>query len=365
MTAPLTPADCDLRAMTFMPIDIIRLFGSEFHALSTDAEWRAGLTLWLKSWHQVPAASLPNDDIQLARHAELGRDLKTWKKVKAGALRGWVECEDGRLYHPVVADKALDAWERRGEWQEREENKKTRQQRWRDRCKALSERLREAGIAPPRGASLETLESLCARLDVDGDVDAPPSTRASHVDGVEIGKTGTGTGTGTVSTVPDGTGGEPPDDDDDGGDLDPLAELRALPIAKGCWRLAVKVLVEQGRLSDPKARSLVGKLKGMGLADDELWQIAEAAWREQTEAPQPYLVKAAEGVIARRGDFDPMLQPEPWRQQRWMAEFVEGRFAWAPQRGPGPGEVGCRVSPEIQREFGVEPASPQPVRGAA
>src|SRR5215204_6616482 len=105
MSAPLTPAECDLRDFAFMPLDIVRLFGSEFHALANDTEWRAGVTLWLKSFHQVPAGSLPNDDVALARLAEFGRDLRSWKKVKTGAMRGWRLCSDGRLYHPVVAEK--------------------------------------------------------------------------------------------------------------------------------------------------------------------------------------------------------------------------------------------------------------------
>ncbi|MFO6224522.1 DUF1376 domain-containing protein, partial [Pseudomonas aeruginosa] len=107
---PMTPADCDLRDFQFMPLDIARLFGSEFHARASDGEWRAGLTLWLKSYHQVPAGSLPDDDVALARLAEYGRDLKSWRAVKDGALHGWVKCSDGRLYHPVVAEKALEGW---------------------------------------------------------------------------------------------------------------------------------------------------------------------------------------------------------------------------------------------------------------
>lgn len=110
MTDPLVDPATDLRDFAFMPVDIGRLFGSEFHAQSDDAAWRAGMTLWLKSYHQVPASSIPDDDIALARLAELGRDLKTWKKIKAAALRGWVKCSDGRLYHPVVAEKALEGW---------------------------------------------------------------------------------------------------------------------------------------------------------------------------------------------------------------------------------------------------------------
>lgn len=32
------------------------------------------------------------------------------EKVKEHALRGWVDGGDGRLYHHVVAEKALEAW---------------------------------------------------------------------------------------------------------------------------------------------------------------------------------------------------------------------------------------------------------------
>ncbi len=110
MVSPLVPPDIDLRDFSFMPVDIGRLFGSEFHARSDDAAWRAGVTLWLKSYHQVPAASIPDDDVALARLAELGRDVKGWRQIMAAALRGWIKCDDGRLYHPVVAEKALEGW---------------------------------------------------------------------------------------------------------------------------------------------------------------------------------------------------------------------------------------------------------------
>jgi hypothetical protein len=36
--------------------------------------------------------------------------VKRWRKVRGVALRGWVKCADGRLYHRVVAEKALTAW---------------------------------------------------------------------------------------------------------------------------------------------------------------------------------------------------------------------------------------------------------------
>ena len=107
---PLVPANVDLRDFPYMPMEVARLFGSEFHSRVDDSEWRAGVTLWLKSFHQVPAASLPDDDVALARLAELGRDVRAWRRIKRNALRGWVRCHDGRLYHRVVAEKALEAW---------------------------------------------------------------------------------------------------------------------------------------------------------------------------------------------------------------------------------------------------------------
>jgi hypothetical protein len=61
----------------------------------------------------VPAASLPNDDRLLAMLAGFGRYRKGWSAVKAGALRGFIECSDGRLYHPVIAEKALEASRKR------------------------------------------------------------------------------------------------------------------------------------------------------------------------------------------------------------------------------------------------------------
>ena len=62
---PMTPADCDLRGLEYMPLLGQHLFGSEFNARANDSEWRAGLTLWWAAWCQVPAASLPDDDVAL------------------------------------------------------------------------------------------------------------------------------------------------------------------------------------------------------------------------------------------------------------------------------------------------------------
>jgi hypothetical protein len=111
--APFISAEVDLRDYSFMPLDVVRLRDSDLAALSTGDEFRAAVLLWCASWHQVPAASLPNDDRLLSRLAGFGRDVDGWLLVRSGALRGFLECSDGRLYHPVIADKAIEAWEKK------------------------------------------------------------------------------------------------------------------------------------------------------------------------------------------------------------------------------------------------------------
>lgn len=106
VAAPLTPAECDLKDFQYMPLDVHRLLTSETWVLGTGDERAAAMSLWLESWRQVPAASLPNNERMLAHLS----GSKNWKKVKEHALRGWIPCADGRLYHPTVAEKALEAW---------------------------------------------------------------------------------------------------------------------------------------------------------------------------------------------------------------------------------------------------------------
>lgn len=107
---PLVPPDCDLRGLPWMPIDTVRLLDSDLFALASGEEFKAAVRLWCKAWHQVPAASLPDDDRILAALSGMGR---LWPKIRPMALRGFIACSDGRLYHPVIAEKALEAWSHR------------------------------------------------------------------------------------------------------------------------------------------------------------------------------------------------------------------------------------------------------------
>jgi hypothetical protein len=96
--------------MPFMPVDIVRLFDSDLYALSTGEEFKAAFTLWGKAFLQIPAGSLPNDERILAHLSGAG---SRWPRVRDMAIKGWIKCSDGRLYHAVVSEKALTAWEGR------------------------------------------------------------------------------------------------------------------------------------------------------------------------------------------------------------------------------------------------------------
>lgn len=110
LPAPLVEAEVDLRSYEFMPLDVVRLMrSSTWRKVRRQPElgyWM--MNLWVSSWHEVPAASLPDDDDELADFARC--EPKVWDKVKAKVLAGWTKCSDGRLYHPVVAEKAVESW---------------------------------------------------------------------------------------------------------------------------------------------------------------------------------------------------------------------------------------------------------------
>jgi hypothetical protein len=185
---PLMPSEVDLTGLTWMPLEVSKVMQSSLFIKSTGDEFKAAFALWCASWYETPAGSLPNDEEMLE---DLSRS-KRWSKVRAMAMKGWVLCSDGRLYHETVVRNAIAAWDRRVDHRESVDNKTTRQARWRARLKEVAGQLRELGVTPPAGASLETLETLLR--------DARPSTVDAHVDATgdgqvdkpETGKTGQG-----------------------------------------------------------------------------------------------------------------------------------------------------------------------------
>jgi hypothetical protein len=128
-------------------------------AEATGDEFKAAVALWCKSWTQVPAASLPNKDKVLKAFS--GNPEK-WKRIKAGAMRGWVLCSDDRWYHPVVAEKALAALPGREEFNSKKSAEAERKAREREDRRALFDLLKSHGVMPEWNVSTKTLRALAA-----------------------------------------------------------------------------------------------------------------------------------------------------------------------------------------------------------
>lgn len=124
---PLVAPDVDLRGYLYMPLYGDRLFKSATW-ISASAEAKvAAMRLWWHAWaHEVPAASLPSDDVLLAEYAGYGVAVRAWQKIKPQAMRGFIECSDGRLYHDKLAEWAIEAWELRV-------NERQRKAKWREK----------------------------------------------------------------------------------------------------------------------------------------------------------------------------------------------------------------------------------------
>lgn len=135
LPAPLVEAEVDLRGMPYMPLFGDRLFGSATWIAASAEAKVAALRLWWRSFaHEVPAGSLPDDDTLLSDYAGYGVAVKAWRKVKAQAMRGWILCSDGRLYHRTVAEVAMEAWDTR-------KRNREKQARWRNKDRIVTPRV--------------------------------------------------------------------------------------------------------------------------------------------------------------------------------------------------------------------------------
>lgn len=299
LPAPITPVDCDLRDFPFMPLDITRLFNSEFHARASDAEWRAGLTLWLKSFHQVPAGSVPDDDVSLARLAELGRDVKAWKKVRATALHGWIKCSDGRFYHPVVAEKAAEAWT--GKKSQRARTAKARLQALLSRLSKTSDTMDFANIE----GSIQTLLNDLSQYLPQTEITAITESVTGSVTEAKRKRKEKGEGQGKGYSVPDGTGGTPPK---------PAEEMTKDEL----WTVGKSLLVQAG-MPGAQCGAFVGKLvKDYG--DGAVLEAVRAAVVQRPADPASFMKAVCQRIKGERPNGQESLET----RNRAVADALAG-----------------------------------------
>lgn len=106
LPAPLTPPDCDLSKLRWMPTYVDKVRNSEFWRTASFEMRGISFEFWLVAWHQKPAASLPDNDVLLAFY--IGCDIETWRALKPIVMAPWILCADGRFYHPTLAEIAVE-----------------------------------------------------------------------------------------------------------------------------------------------------------------------------------------------------------------------------------------------------------------
>lgn len=162
--APLVPPEVDLRDFPRMGLDVARLRGSELVVDQPPEICWAALMLWCAAWHEVPAGSVPNNEKWLADKAgyvSRGKIDLSWGQVRDSILRGFVECSDGRLYHAVTCEIAIDAW-----------SSKLRQ-RWVSECARVRKHNQRHGTSV---ATLDFDQWISAGMPVGGPLPVPQDT---------------------------------------------------------------------------------------------------------------------------------------------------------------------------------------------
>lgn len=309
MPAPMVSPEVDLRGLEWMPLFGDRLFASQTWITATAEAKIAALRLWWHAYaHEVPAASLPDDDALLADYAGYGVLIKVWLKIKPAALRGWVKCSDGRLYHSVVADLANEAWKMR-------ERNRAKQKRWRDRNpshnhegdgnETVTDGLTKGVTKPSRYAGQDrTGQDRTKESKKPPEESGPGSGRAEGFSGKAIRLTAA-----------------------------QMAQCREVyPLADLTARLTVYDVkfIEKG---DPIPVALSRVLAWLSRDAPRQKAVEESAAKAPPRAP-----------LAEIGGETVAAYDSPWPQR--MAGWRKSKF-WIPDWGPRPGEPDCRVPKEL------------------
>jgi uncharacterized protein YdaU (DUF1376 family) len=141
---PPVPAGTDLTHFRYMPLDVQRLLQSDLWNQANASEFQISFALWIKSWHRIPAGSLPKCEKSLAKL--VGISPKEWQKVRDKALHGWEEASDGLLYHRYISEVVLDAIKRTKAYDEEKDNQLRRQRLHRESRKRMTTFLRSKGV---------------------------------------------------------------------------------------------------------------------------------------------------------------------------------------------------------------------------
>lgn len=351
---PLTPADCDLRDFAFMPLDVARLRDSDMAAYESPEACWAAVLLWSAAWHQVPAASLPDDDRVLAKAAGYGRVVKEWANVREGALHGWIKCADGRLYHPVVAEKALESWKAKLHHQ------------WKKECDRIrkSNKQREAEGRPlltlplEPGCSPDKATTEPKEIPPESAFDSAGNTRGGSGNPLENALKGQGEGHGQGQLTSKTCSSSSQASTEVGGDEDRLTP--ALPASRN-GQIAL-LLRAQGVQATSQNPIVAVTWAENPLVTDELLNVAIAkakAAKPGEQIPLRYLARIVETMLAEQAapPPEPKVPREDWAWKRTPQGIeAKGREIGLFARGTEThADFAKRIQAEIDKRAGRQP----------
>lgn len=255
------------------------------------------LNLWMFSWHEVPAGSMEDDDDVLADAAMC--DPSKWGKVREDVLRGWVKCDDGRLYHPVVAERVLEAWASKVERKERNDHDRDRKAAERLERQEHFSALKAKGIHKPWNTPIAELRKAVQDLS-SGQV-ADTSTPVHDQSLLRKGEgQGEGEGQGNLNSgtdVPAGSAGKAPADMT-------RAEL---------WSVGKSLLLAAG-MPKTQCGTFVGKLcKDYG--DPIVIEAVRTTCVERPADPASYLTALCQKAFGQRAQPNKQTALEDRNQQ--------------------------------------------------
>lgn len=290
---PPVPADADLSDFKFMPLEVARLRRSKAWLICKRRPELAFymLNLWTASWHERPAGSLEDDDDVLADAAMCPPER--WGKVRGDAMRGWVKCSDGRLYHPVVAEKVSDSYHTKvvARW-----SKEC------DRIRKENHRRKESDLPaldfPPRPERNDTgIPSPIRKTSAGSPPECEPPSAGIPSENALKGREGKGTEGKGDSSEANASGGKPPPTGKD--------------LIFGEW---LAWLIERTERPRKDCASQLGKWRKLFGDDDALIAALSRAKAGAIQEPMAWMEEAAKAHRAGIG-LPPPKTPEEARAQ--------------------------------------------------
>jgi hypothetical protein len=322
---PLVPSDVSLGGNDWFPLYHRRLLKSRWWRIASDVARSRNVDLWCHAFEELPAGSLPDDDLELADLAGFGRDMAAFVALKSEILAPWTLCNDGRWYHPALCEVVLEVWER------------TDERRRKERQRQAAHRARIRGHT--HGDDNDRSEGVTR--------DNPSLSRVTDPEVTHEGASQT----------------DRRDKKETGASAPPLAPVKASKVEP--WKADAEFLA----LWDAATPEMRKRAKSMR----KVWPEFEKA----RKALEPGTIRA--GMLAyRKGDPDVARTGGPglhiWLRDRTFEQWgddASAATAWTPAQwsmavklwkesgewgetlGPAPGQPACRVPQPVLTEHGL------------